>query len=289
MGMMAPDQIDARSLQGHLRLCLANDGQRTVLAQAVRTPPFHVQRLLYLDPQHPALAHVTLVNTTAGLFEGDRLALDAHVGAGAAATLTTPTMTRVFGMRDGHAAVAVSLAVAAGGYLEYLPDATILCRAADLRQRLVLDAAPDARVAIGDVLAFGRWAHGERHAYRALQQRTELRYAGTPVVAEALMLAPEQFPDAVGVLGRYAAYGALHLLGGDSEAILAHVRALLERQPQVWAGSSLLPGGTGVAVRALSDTPHALHRVLRLIAAEFRHRTLANPARTDGYTASVSW
>ena len=293
---LPPPAIGARSVQGRLHLRFARAGRRTVLTDSERTPPCHVQRLLYLDRQHPALAQVVLLNTTAGLFAGDRLDLRICLADGAAVALTTPTMSRVFGMRDGHADVTMYASVAAGSYLEYLPAGTILCRGASLRQRTELDAEAGARVALGEVVAFGRAAHGERHAYRELRQRSQLRYAGKPVLSEGLLLTPDTCPDAVGVLGPFAAYGSLQLLAGDdNDALLAKTRSLLAREAQghVSAAASLLPAGTGVAVRALGDSPHAVQRLLRLVCDDFRRwaspRSHRTPAPQANRGAAAEW
>jgi urease accessory protein len=288
---------DARSLRGRLSLRFADDGRRTVLAHAERSPPWHVQRLLYLDPAWPALAGVALLNQTAGLFAGDRLDLAVTVEGGAAVSLSTPTVTRAYAMPEGDASVTTCLTVSSGGYLEYLPEPTLLCRDAALVQTLALDAEPGAAVALGEVLAFGRAAHGERHAYRSLTQRIELRRGGETVLAEALRLTREDAPDVPGMLGPFAAYGSLHLLPreGDPAALLARTRAALEVQtgasagasrlpggrhqregtgqhghPGVLAGASLLPGGAGVAVRVLGEAAHAVQTVLRAVVLDFR-------------------
>jgi len=272
--------IGARSLRGRLRLSFTGAGHRTALAACERTPPFHVQRPLFLDREHPALAHVALLNTTAGLFAGDRLELRVCLTDRAAVALTTPTMTRAFGMPDGRAEVTTHLTVAAGSYLEFLPEATILCRDAALHQRMALDAEPGSFVALGEVFAFGRRAHGEGHAYRELVQRATLHYAGDLVLAEGLTLTPERHPDAVGVLSAYAAYGSLQLLMADraDETLLADIRSLLAREPCVWSAASFLPSGAGIAVRALGDAPHAAQRLLRRATGEFRRRYGPTPA-----------
>jgi urease accessory protein len=255
-------------------LRFVDDGDRTVLAACKRTPPLHVQRPLYLDRRHPSLAHVALLNATAGLFAGDRLDTTICLGAGAAVALTTPTMTRVFTMPGGHAEVSTHIVVGAGGYLELLPEATLLCRGAALRQRLTLDAPAGANVAIGEVFAFGRAAHGERHAYQRLEQRANLSYGGRPVLAEGLSLDAEESPNGLGVIGDFAAYGSLNLLtpDGERDGLLAATRDLVAHEQGAWAAASMLPAGSGVAVRVLGDVPSVVQHLLKLVVAEFRVR-----------------
>ena len=273
-GIMQSPELGARSIRGSLDLLFSGGGGRTVLRAAVRTPPLHVQRLLYLDREHPALAQAVLINTTAGLFAGDQLGVRVRLAEGAAATLTSPTMTRVFGTPDGCAEVSTVISVGAGCYLEFLPEATLLCRDARLLQRMELDADAEAAVALGEVLLFGRRAHGELHAYAALQQRTRIRRGGAPLISEGLSLAPSQCPTALGILGDFAAYGTLQVLVPDAggRSFLADIRALLTSDEHVWAAASLLADGKSVGVRALGHAAHPIQRLLRVAIEEFRRR-----------------
>ena len=262
---------------------MAHDGRRTVVVDAERTPPFHVQRPLYLDPDHPALARIVLLNTTAGLCAGDRLRLDLHVSDGALVEVTSPTMSRVFGMREGYAAAGARIVATGLSYVEYLPEPAVLCADAALCQRTEVDLDADAVVACGEVVAFGRAAHGELHAYRALALRTELRRMGTPILAEALQLRPRAEQSMIGMLGDAAAYGSLQLICGHCDPVddLRRARTSLAGAAHVWGGASLLSGGAGVAVRVLGDSAHATQVVLRSLTSDFRRRHAGHIASSD--------
>jgi urease accessory protein len=275
---------NGRSLQGCLSLRFAHNGERTVLAEAERSPPFHVQRLLYLDACRPALAHAAILNTTAGLCAGDRLVLTIRVQHGAAVEVTTPTSTRVFSMGSGEAESQTHIIVESGGYLEYVARPVILCRDAALRLRTRVDVDQGGIAAIGEVLAFGRVAAGECHAYRSLDQRTDLTYAECLILTEALRLTREQSPDATGVLGRSAAYGTLHLLGiePDTSPWVMEVREILGGLRGVVGGVSILHTGSGLAVRLLGDRPHAVYEALRSVAVWFRGRLAPGETRRLG-------
>jgi urease accessory protein len=262
----------ARSLHGRLRLRFATHGARTFVTGVERSPPYHLQRLLYLDACRPDLAQAVVLNSTAGLFAGDRLELDIEVQSLAAVEIATPASTRIFGMDDGYAETRTSISVESGGYLEYVPRSIILCRDAELRVSTSVYVRRGGMAAIGEVVAFGRAAAGERHCYRRLDLRAELHYDGHLTLAEALYVAPEDDPDAAGALGDAAAHGALHLLGVDSdiEQLIAHVRGIIDEQCHVVGGVSTLPFGGGVAVRLLGNRPHAVYEALRSVALEFR-------------------
>ncbi len=268
--MITNPNSTARALNGRLGLRFARAGGRTVLAAAERIPPLHVQRLLYLDPCRPDLARAILLNTTAGLFAGDRLATSIEIGPDAAVEVTTPAMARAYAMPAGHAETMTRLMVAGGGYLEYVPEPTLVCADAALHTSLEIDAARDAFVAAGEVLAFGRVARGELHAYRELVEHLTVRVAGETVLVERVAFTPES-DDVATALGGFAAYGCLHLLGPGVAGMLNAVRFALDTRPGMVAGASLLPADAGIAVRVLGVAPHAVHAVLRVVVGRFRH------------------
>jgi urease accessory protein len=192
-------------------------------------------------------------------------------------------MTRVYAMPDGGVATSrVDLSVRAGGYLEYLPEATILCRDGALRQEMRVEIDAEAHAAIGEVWAFGRAAHGELHAYRELSARTELWRGGSLVLADALVLKPlDGSPEPA--VGGYAAYGTLTLSGPRIDAaLLASVRRLLDRRGcQILTGASMLARDGGIAVRVLGVSANSVHSTLQDVIARFRRCVLDAVDRAD--------
>src|SRR5260221_4470461 len=63
-------------------------GGATALAHRRHTGPLAVQRPFF--PQGPSVCHVYVLHPPGGIVGGDRLHLEAHVGGGAHALLTTP-------------------------------------------------------------------------------------------------------------------------------------------------------------------------------------------------------
>lgn len=268
----------ARALDGQLRLTLSpgRDGRTQIATE--RTPPLHLQRLLYLDRRSPGLAYLQVLSGVAGLFRDDRLTIAVDVAAGAAAAIGTPTMTRVFAMPDGVAETSVTLRVARGGYLQYLTEPTLLCASAALRQRLQIEVADGSCLVAGELLAFGREAAGERHAYRCCEQRTELAVGGALVLTERLSLpgtaaAARTTSDP---LRAFAAYGALYVVCGCEPAsdLLNAVRAALCALP-VYAGASLSDGERAITLRLLASSAWQLRGAAAQIARVVRDRHAA--------------
>lgn len=269
---MSHDLTEARSLQGRLSLTFERAGDRTVVRKVERTPPLHVQRPLSLDPERPALAHLALLNSTAGLFAGDSHRLDIRVESAAAVALTTPAMTRIFRTPAGHADIATRAEVATGGYLEYFPEATLLCGGARLHQSTDLSLAAGATVAWGELLAFGRTSHGEDPAACELQQRLHVYHNNELVLAEALTLSPEEPSGTPGVLHRYSVLGTLLLFGEARvlDSLLVQVRGAFPAGAPTAIAATRLLGGAGIGVRALGSSAWEVQRALRVALDAFR-------------------
>ena len=112
-----------------------SDGRDVPRLTRSRTrPPLIVQQALYPDESMPDMAYVFLANPTGGLLDGDCQEVRVEVGCGAKAHITTQSATKIFTMDQSSAEQRVELNVAAGGYLEYLPDPLIPFRNAALQQ-----------------------------------------------------------------------------------------------------------------------------------------------------------
>src|SRR3954465_10185125 len=84
----------------HLRAASRTDGRTALKGQSFRAP-YHVSKP-YWDTEARVLI-VQVVNPTAGILSGDELASDIAVESGAALLVTTPSASRVFKMKTGHA------------------------------------------------------------------------------------------------------------------------------------------------------------------------------------------
>jgi urease accessory protein len=80
----------------------------------------------------------------------------------------------------------VSLSVAAGGWLEYLPQDTILFEGARMRRRTAIERQGGARVLAGEILVFGRTARGESLSRGLIRDSWEVRREGRLAWADAL-------------------------------------------------------------------------------------------------------
>ena len=156
---------------GHLQLNYRLAGDRTVLHDR-HDGPLRVLQSLY--PEAPAVCHNVLVHPPGGIVGGDVLEIDATLGTGAHALITTAGATRFYRTNADAATQTVRARLEAGARLEWLPLGTIAfsgCRAEN-RVRFDLDARAEA---IGwDVLALGLPASDQPFVRGSYTQSIEL-------------------------------------------------------------------------------------------------------------------
>jgi len=263
---------------------LAVRGGATRLIKSHINPPLLVQRVLYLDPALPDMAFVYLVNSTAGILQGDRLRVAVKVAEGAKAHLTTPSATKVFAMPDGSAYQETHLTVENGAYLEYLPDQMIPFGGARFSQSTSITVAPDATLIYGEIIAPGRVDRGETLAYDCLKSRLTINTSdGAPIYHENFSITPQaRFPMGIGILGSGMAPTLGTLLAVTrapmAAALLDRIRGCLEDMIGVDQGSrfgvTLLPGGGGVALKVTAPLAGMVRNTLRAAWQEIRQETL---------------
>ena len=233
------------AFSGHLSLrAEARDDGQTVLAQQSFKAPFHLSKP-YWDG-HALIVQV--VNPTAGILAGDRLALDITVGSGAAVLITSPSATRIFKMHEGEAESRQNFTVEAGGWLEFMPEPLVPHQGSCFRQRTVIDVEPGGELFFADLLMPGRIARGETWSWEKLCLELTLNVGGELILRERL---DQSGPD-LKALAEFA--------GAGEGACLANIVFVSPRLEQagdwrealialhgegVWTGLSRLRGGVG--------------------------------------------
>lgn len=170
---------------GHLSLLAAVRAHgRTVLATQSFRAPFHLSKP-YWDHDARTLL-VQVVNPTAGILSGDRLESDIRVEPNAALLVTTPSASRLFQMRDGRAECRQHFAVAAGGWLEVMPEPLVPHRGSRYRQHTTVAVAAGGTLFFVDQLAPGRVGHGEAWSWERLQLDLTVHVGGELALRERL-------------------------------------------------------------------------------------------------------
>lgn len=239
------------------RLVFARGGGTTVLARQVVPYPFHITRPFRLHPDRPDIATLYLQSASGGLYRADRLSLDIAARPGSRVHVTTQSATVVHDTGTSAARQDTRLSVASDALLVLHPDPMILFPGAalELDTRIVL--GPGARAIVSEGFA----SHDPRRTASGGGKRpfasitlslaigTE---AGATLVRERSRLDGGSLAGPASPLGRWAAYGAMMILG-PSEC-LPDEAALQEAADGAGClcGVSPLPNTAGLGVRVLA-------------------------------------
>jgi len=129
-----------------------------------------------------------LINTAGGVAGGDRFSLDIAAGAGTRVVVTTAAAEKVYRTLGPDSAIDVTLDVAAGATLAWLPQETILFDRARLSRSIEVSLALDARIVLAEAIIFGRSGMGEAVEQGALFDRWRVRRVDRLIYAESVRL-----------------------------------------------------------------------------------------------------
>lgn len=216
--------------------------------------PFVLTSAFRLDSR-PADMLTTIVQSASGAILGeDCLDQRIVVAAGAHAHVTTQAAMAVHRMPGGLVAKeTVTLDVAAGALLEYMPAPRILFPESALRQTMTLTADPAAVVIVSDGFVIHDPEATGRH-FRAYTGHIQLnRPDGTVLAEERFELAAP--PNRFGRARESRAHGTLlaALPGSDADhRILTEVIDETVAAADVFAATSILPRGAGIFLRIVA-------------------------------------
>lgn len=212
-----------------------------------------------LLPRVRGVPEAVFLNTSGGLTSGDRLAYatrtDGHLIA------TTQAAERAYRADHGPAHVTVRHRVEGAGWLDWLPQETILFDRADLDRETVISLAPEAGCLMLEAVVLGRAAMGETVKTLRFRDRRRIERAGVPVFLEPFALdAPPVRPA---ILGSARAFATLVLCARGAEDAVSAVRAVMAEEG-VEAAASGWDGKCVVRMLAADGWPMR-RQILRLM------------------------
>jgi urease accessory protein len=237
-------------------------------------------RVLFPNPRSGDLALGTLVTTSGGLVGGDRLDIALSVGPCASAMVTTQAAEKVYRSNGPDVHVSTSLKVGDDAWMEWLPQEAILFDGARLRRATSLDMAAGGRAMAGELLVFGRIAHGERFTRGLARDAWEVRRDGRLIWADALHLDGDiaEILDHPGCFGGATAYGTILYAAPDARQHLDAARTLLESVSSgVRAAATCFDGL--LVIRWIGDPAHHVRQAYARFWSAFRSHAAGLPAR----------
>lgn len=222
-------------------------------------PPLKVVRAFEAE-YGAALVH--LHNVSGGVLGGDHLTLQARVGEGARAQITTTSATRIYRNRvDMPPSYQLNeITVAENGLLELLPDPLIPFAQSAYQQRTAIQLADGAGLFWWETVAPGREARNECFDYDLLGLEVDIQANGRPIALEYVRLEPKLRPvSSAARLGAYRYFSTFYICRVGLpvaqwialEAALGQLAGNLSRENEIlWGVSTLVRDG--LVVRGLS-------------------------------------
>lgn len=197
---------------------------------------------------------VVFLNTSGGLTGGDSLTYSVVLGDDVAATATTQTAERAYKSSSGLARVNVDLTVGRDGWIDWLPQETILFDAAKLDRRTQVTLGEGAGCLLLETVVLGRAAMGESLSDVVLRDWREVRRAGKPLMVEPLLLTQSSLTSGVAGLDGARAFASLAMIAPGAGDALAVLRGILD-EPGVTGAASVLEGRLMLRLMAADGWP----------------------------------
>lgn len=216
---------------------------------------------------------IVFLNTSGGLTGGDRLDYSLTLAEGCRAVVTTQTAERAYAAGEGTARVTVAHQVGRGGWLDWLPQETILYDGAALDRETTVDLAEGAGCLMLETVVLGRAAMGETVTRLAFRDLRCVRHKGRPVLVDPLAFDAHALAAGAGpaILGGARAFATLAMVGPGAEDALVRARAALD-EPGVEAAASAFQGK--LVLRLLAPDGWPLRRQVARVLASLRGRDL---------------
>lgn len=147
------------------------EGPRTTVRYE-HSGPLRILKSLY--PEGEAICHNVIVHPPGGLVGGDLLDIRVHVDDGAHALISTPGATRFYESTELLTEQRVTLDLAVGARLEWLPLEALAYPGCRALNRLKATLAPGAEMLAWDVTALGLPASDQAFDRGHITQRLEL-------------------------------------------------------------------------------------------------------------------
>lgn len=173
-GLNAP--APSTGWKGQLSLRYWRDGARTVALDRHEGPLRVLQRLY---PEGDGICHHVLVHPPGGVAGGDVLEVQAELGEGTHAVITTPGATRFYRSGGRPALQSTRLRLAPGARAEWLPLENIAYTGCQVENRTEIELSPGAEMLGWDLLALGLPASGAPFDHGDFIQHVALHQART--------------------------------------------------------------------------------------------------------------
>lgn len=239
---------------------VASVGGRSAVVRRVAASPLR----LLVPRAHGGAAWIFTSTFGGGLVDGDDVALEAVVDAGACALVSTQASTKVYRSPRGTSS-SLHASVGPGATMVALPDPVVAFAGARYRQTQTFDLHSDARLVALDWVVAGRTARGERWAFDEYVARLDVRIGDRLVVRDALRLAAAD-GDIAERMSRFDVLAVVVIAGPNVEREVETCQALADAERPRRDADRLLaaaPISRGGVFRVAGTSVEAVARLVR--------------------------
>jgi urease accessory protein UreH len=236
--------------RGRLDLTFVFQNGQTVLHHAYCEIPFKITRVF--NNRQP-IAHLMLMQCTAGLFGGDDVECSIRVQRGARVLLTQQSATKVHPSKGRAAVQRHNVFIESGAELHFCLEPIIPFADSSLRQMTQIRYEPGARLVFWEGLMAGRVAREERWQFREVTSETHLRSTEALVYLDRFSL-PNGLERSVYAMGDCSYLGTGLYVGEGTAGVVTTLRRNLPE-----AGIDTLAADV-VIVRVVSSAGPDFHR-----------------------------
>ena len=242
---------------GILHLGFERRGERTILADLASRTPYLAQRALHCDDALPDMAWLFVITTAGCVLQGDRMALEVTLGAGAKAHVTTQSATKVHSMDANYALQTQVFTLDEGAYLEFLPEPLIPHRDSRFASDTRITLHPTASLLCSEIVQPGRKHHHPDECVGATVlslATTAARPRGAPLFIEKLLVEPSRNPlRQTGVMDSFDVFGNVILCTPveTAERIHARIGAEIDLVHGIAFGACRLPNDAGLIYKVV--------------------------------------
>ena len=267
-------------MRAELHLRYKRRGPTTFLTHSRSTHPWHFLPPHYLD--NTGCATTFLVNASGGLVGGDQLFLKTSLQHQSHVLLTTPSANKIYKSQTKSARQVVEFSVGPEAILEYLPLVTIPFAESRFEQITSVKLFPQSTLFLGDAMASGRIARGERWQFAHYANHITISMANGKKAIECYTLSCHHGSDNIGLVRDWDYVASLFFIGDGYrtetwQTLQDILNEILERQPDRILGAVSELTVPGLIVKIVARVSSDLEKLVQELWSASRQHLLGAP------------
>jgi len=174
--------------RGRLDLRFTQENGRTILRHSYCETPFKITRPN--TSRSEGVAHLVLMQCTAGLFGGDSIETTIHLESGANVRLTQQSATKIHPSKDRPAIQRTQIRVEIGAELQMILEPSIPFAKSRLQQTTSVDIEAGGRLIYWEGFMAGRVGRGETWQFEELTSETRIQSSSELLYLDRFRIRP---------------------------------------------------------------------------------------------------